>query len=111
MKEDPGVPLLGCVRCSRRFSQNDILSGLYQIETFVCSYCYAEMQQASYEKSCFGKPMLRLPTGRLLFGWNSKAWECTQICPDRNLCRKVLQGDLPDPEPELEDPWNESEKP
>ena len=68
------------------------------METLVCSYCYAEMQNMPYERSCFGKPITILPDGKKLWGFNPKAWECREICPDSQICasinhQEMLHGD------------------
>lgn len=85
--------LIGCTRCTRKYSVSDIREGLFQIETMVCSFCYAEMQAMPYKRCCFGKPSLILPSGKKLLGYNEKALECSEICPDRNICRRVIFGE------------------
>lgn len=84
-----GKKVLECVTCSRLFSLEDVLNGLYQLQTLVCSYCYARMQALPYEKSCFGKPMA-VAGGRRLYGYDPDARECREECPDRELCRQVF---------------------
>lgn len=81
---------LECLLCFRRYSLEDIKDGLYRIETGVCSFCYAELQKKSHNEACFGKPSVRLPEGKTLLGYNSKAVECNRLCQDRELCRSIV---------------------
>lgn len=99
MRQDSSKPVLGCARCARWYSLDDVRQGNYWLETMVCSYCYAEMQASPYQKSCFGKPMLIWPSGKREYGYNPKAWECSTVCPDREICRKILVGGFPDETP------------
>ena len=86
--------LLECVRCNKRYSSIDVRLGRFQLETMVCSFCYGSMQKQPVRNSCFGKP------GRAVTEWNSKrqygysptAIECQQQCPDRFICRQLVQG-------------------
>ena len=82
--------ILECLLCLRRYSEADILGGLYWLETKVCSYCYAEMQQKPHHISCFGKPTTILPNGKRLYGYNPKVEECASWCPDRKICARIV---------------------
>ncbi len=81
---------LECLLCFVRYSFNDVLEGLYQLETMVCSKCYALMQAGPYRISCFGKPTIIFQNGKRLYGYNPKAEECSHLCPDRNICRRIV---------------------
>ena len=82
--------LLECVRCKERHSALDIAEGRYQLETLTCSRCYKEMQAMPHERSCFGKPTFILISGRRLYGYNPKAEECSSLCKDKKICRKLV---------------------
>jgi hypothetical protein len=82
--------VLECVECSRLFCKEDVLAGLYRLETMICSYCYARHQQQPHHVSCFGKPTIRLHDGSLLLGYNPKAIECKEWCLDRKVCRRLF---------------------
>ena len=83
--------ILECLLCFERYSVKQILAGEYQLETMICSYCYAKMQQAPYEKSCFGKPSQMINGVKKHLGYNPLAPECRERCPDRNVCRRIMQ--------------------
>lgn len=85
-------PALECLLCEQRFSRQEIERGEYRLETMICSYCYARMQRAPYERCCFGKPTLIQLDGKRLYGYNPKAEECERICPDRVVCRLIVLG-------------------
>ncbi len=84
-----GARGLECSLCPGRYSREDVLSGLYQITTKVCSPCYARMQAAPHKACCFGKPDVVLPDGSRLRGYSRTARECQELCPDRALCASV----------------------
>ena len=84
--------MLECVICFRRYSAQDVISGLYWIHTGVCSHCYAFMQKRSHKSSCFGKPSVANARGTRLLGYHPKAVECGELCPDRNVCRRIVWG-------------------
>lgn len=83
---------LECLICTERFSEEEILSGKYRLETMICSYCYSRLQRKPHHQSCFGKPTTNLPDGKRLLGYNAKALECKELCPDREVCRLVILG-------------------
>ena len=85
---------LECVRCGRRHTRADILSGAYRAETMMCSRCYARMQQLPYHKSCFGKPgyVKNRYSPRRIYGYMPTAIECSQVCPDAAVCRIIVRG-------------------
>jgi len=87
-----GAKILECSLCRLRYSEADILFGSYQLETYVCSHCYAAMQKQSYQTCCFGKPTEILPSGKKLYGYNALAPECRFKCADRRVCAKVITG-------------------
>ena len=81
---------LECRICLIRHSREDILRGNYQLQTFICSFCYAQMQNRPYEQSCFGKPTLVLLNGKRLLGYDPEAPECQSLCQDRDICRRIV---------------------
>jgi hypothetical protein len=86
--------LLECVRCELRYSIEDINSGLYELETFTCGFCYAAMQKAPHQQACFSKPtkVQRTTSGiSKIRGYEAEAIECSTYCPDRNVCRRLLR--------------------
>ncbi len=91
-KSDDEAPILECLRCLDRYSKADVRSGLYRLETIVCSRCYARMQRAPHRVSCFGKPTMRTPDWKTLLGYNPSAPECRDLCPDRVVCRRVVRA-------------------
>jgi hypothetical protein len=82
--------MLECVICFERYSEADIVAGRYWAEPAVCSECYALMQSRPYSASCFGKPSVVNARGKRLLGYNPKAIECRQLCPDRAVCRRIV---------------------
>lgn len=82
--------ILECSICRRRYGLEDVEAGLYQAETLTCSACYADMQRAPHDLHCFGKPTVILPSGKHLLGYNPKAEECSHLCKDRNVCRRIV---------------------
>ena len=84
--------VLECLLCQQRYSMEDIRNGLYQLETLVCSACYAKMQRQPHHISCFGKPTFILLNGKHLYGYNPKAEECRTKCPDRRVCSRIILG-------------------
>ena len=85
---------LECLICTVRYSLEDILDGTYQLETWVCSSCYAEMQRKPHEQSCFGKPTFVMLDGKRELGYDSECRDCKDLCPDRVICQKVVRPDL-----------------
>ena len=83
--------MLECLLCLERYGREDVRSGLYRLETFVCSRCYRKMQAKPHAASCFGKPTF-VAEGKVLRGYSEKAEVCQTVCPDREVCRKVVQG-------------------
>lgn len=79
-----------CLLCMERYTKADIEAGLYWIETLVCSKCYAKMQQSSHPVSCFGKPTFILENGKRLYGYNGCVEPCKSVCPDRKICRRIV---------------------
>lgn len=86
----PTGKVLECLLCENKYSKEDIEKGNFQIATLICSFCYARMQNMPYEKSCFGKPSLIALNGKKYFGYNPKAEECSRLCPDRSVCRRIV---------------------
>lgn len=80
---------LECLICSARHTREDVLTGLYQITTKVCSACYSRMQAAPHSVHCFGKPDFVLLNGARLLGYSGTSRECQELCPDRALCASV----------------------
>ncbi len=81
--------VLECVVCTERYSREDVLSGLYQITTKVCSLCYERMQASPHKVNCFGKSDVILLDGTRLRGYSRTSHECQNLCPDRALCASV----------------------
>ena len=81
--------MLECLICFERYRPGDVSSGLYRIETHVCSRCYAKWQKMPHERSCWGKPDTIDYDGRRLWGFSADAIECSEICPDRVPCKKA----------------------
>jgi hypothetical protein len=91
---------LECRICYLHYSVEDILSGLYRLETMICGFCYANMQRKPHRISCFGKPDVIRPDGKRLAGYNPEARECKSLCPDRILCAQIVAPESPgDDEP------------
>ena len=84
---------LECRLCQARYSREDVIEGRYQLATYVCSFCYARLQKLPYEQSCFGKPITILPNGKQLLGYDAETTECLTLCPDREICRRVVITD------------------
>ncbi len=89
--ERTDTKVLECLVCRRRYSRNDVEDGLYWVETFTCSLCYADMQRQPYRRSCFGKPTVVDERGRVVErGHDPKAVECSTLCLDRNVCARLF---------------------
>ena len=85
----PNSKVIECVICYSRYSLNDCASGLYRLETLVCSPCYARMQQDA--NSCFGKACEAVSEEeRTADGYDPASKECSWLCPDRVVCAKIL---------------------
>jgi len=82
--------MIECLLCFERYSAADVLSGLYRMETFVCSRCYARMQALPHDRSCFGKPTFILEGRQKLWGYDREAPECAELCPDRRVCSLLV---------------------
>ena len=83
--------LLECLYCTLRYTEERILAGAYQTDTMICSACYADEQRKPHAESCFGKPtFIIMPGGRKLLGYSSTAFTCTRICPDREICKRIV---------------------
>ena len=80
---------LECLLCTLRYSDRDVLDGLYWIDTMVCSKCYTRMQRMPYEESCFGKPCVMRDGKVVQYGYNRNAVECDSLCPDRRQCASL----------------------
>jgi len=93
-KPKSSKPQLECLKCTKRYSAKSIQRGEYRLETFLCSNCYAQMQQQPYSACCFGKPSYTVTpeNPQRQYGYNPKAIECKQLCPDRQVCKLVVQG-------------------
>jgi hypothetical protein len=81
---------LECRLCYSRYSLADIMNGTYNLETYICSYCYADMQRKPHPQSCFGKPTFILLDGTRLPGYDPEARDCNRLCPDRELCKRIV---------------------
>jgi hypothetical protein len=89
-------PALECLLCKTRFTEEKVVRGDYNIETFICSSCYKKMQDKPHEQSCFGKPTTIFLNGKKHLGYEPEAVECTKLCPDRILCQRIVRPDLTD---------------
>ena len=83
---------LECLLCRERYSEQDISNHMFWVETRICSACYAAMQRPDRRRSCFGKPTVRLPSGKVLHAYNPRSEECRRICPDRKICALIMLG-------------------
>ena len=88
-KPKPAVKALECLICRARYSREDVLNGLYQLATKVCSLCYGRMQASPHASGCFGKTDMIQIDGTRLLGYSPDAVECRDLCPDRTLCASV----------------------
>jgi hypothetical protein len=90
-------PILGCVSCDQRYSEEDVAAGLYWPQTFTCSKCYARLQQMDITLSCFGKcSEIDAATGERYLGYDPEALECREVCPDRVVCSRVFHHEEED---------------
>jgi hypothetical protein len=78
-----------CRTCGKRFNENSVAENLFFPETQTCTSCYRAMQFQPHEVCCFGKHTVK-DGGRVLLGYNPRAFECLWACPDRKICRKFL---------------------
>lgn len=68
---------LECLLCGTMYSLDDARKGRYFIQTRVCASCYEKGIKADVSVWCFGKKAV----------FSSKRVECTQLCPDREICK------------------------
>jgi hypothetical protein len=88
--EKSSCKALECLLCRKRYSREEILAGLYRLETFVCSSCYVKKQEQPHAKCCFGKPTFILKNRKVLRGYEPEAIECQELCQDREVCRILV---------------------
>lgn len=84
-------PTLPCLLCSTRYSELDVTAGDFFVSTMICRSCYEKLQQQPYTVSCFGKPNKVSGQTVTAFGFDPKARECKFECPDRSICRALVQ--------------------
>ena len=82
-EDDMAVFTLGCIICSEKFRLDQIGVSFF-ISTGVCLVCYRVGKLMSAEEWCFGKKEIYEPESQ----------ECRLLCPDRKICRLVVQGKL-----------------
>ncbi len=81
--------ILECLLCAERYSAEDVESGLYQLSTFVCSFCYAKRQKQPHYVCCFGKPTTHASDGKVLLGHDPDSADCKR-CKDREPCSRIV---------------------
>ena len=84
--------VLPCVLCDKKFSVEDVRSGLFFASTMVCRECYERGQAAPYQEWCFGKENQVRDGKVVLYGFDAETEECSQFCPDRTICPQFLGG-------------------
>jgi len=81
----------------------------YFPSTRVCRSCYKRGQDAPYSAWCFGKPVIVGPNGRVLeYGYNEKARECREECPDRKICPIFLAEKFGVSVTQIESPFSQT---
>jgi hypothetical protein len=73
--------VLECLLCTEKYSLEDAQKGRYFLATRICRSCYVKGQNEDAKNWCFGK----LPSGSKP-GFSVKQIQCTEICPDREIC-------------------------
>lgn len=99
--------VLPCVECLERFTAQDVEDGNYFPKTMMCLRCYVALQRKPRGVSCFGKPQVILAyrTQPQLLGYNPRARECQGLCPDREVCRAFVRGELTLDKDDYVDPY------
>jgi hypothetical protein len=82
------VPVLECLTCEEKYSEQDIAENKFFPRTCICFKCYRNLQKAPISIACFGK------RGKEL-GYNPLAVECRLLCPDRTICPHFVNGEIP----------------
>lgn len=75
------MKIFECVMCSKSYSLEDARSGAYYVQTRMCAACYTKGCKVSADVWCFGKKAI----------FSSKRIECTQLCPDREICSYFIR--------------------
>ena len=100
--------MLECVLCRKRFRESDVRALLYFPSTRGCRSCYKHGQDAPYSAWCFGKPVIVGPNGRVLeYGYNEKARECREECPDRKICPMFVAEKFGESVAQIESPFSQ----
>lgn len=81
------TPLLECVTCHNKYSEQDVLLYNYFPQTRRCFECYEKDRNAPYKKTCFGKR-----SRATKYGYDSMAIECKTMCADRKVCIMFVKG-------------------
>ena len=74
---------LPCVICNVYYPMT-VIGTEFFISTGVCLRCYAMGVDLPSEIWCFGKPKMYVPASDA----------CKRLCPDRVVCRRVVQGNV-----------------
>jgi hypothetical protein len=82
------TPILECLKCERKYSEQDIADLKFFPRTSICYICYRNLQKAPITIACFGKQ-------DKMQAYNPLAVECRLICPDRTICPKFVSGEIP----------------
>ena len=80
-----------CAVCSKKFALDQVGRGLF-ITTGVCAECYYYAQKLPAKIWCFASEE----------AYDEDSTACRELCPDRKICRKVLQGKIILPAPSIE---------
>lgn len=82
------APIMECVTCSTKYSEQDALDGKFFPRERICYNCYLNRTQTPIDLDCFGK----ITSSKKHLGFDQSALECRSICPDRRLCPKFAKG-------------------
>lgn len=85
--------VLKCVICNGSYGKGDVEEGKFSPDTLVCLSCYESMANAPRAMSCFGKGTIIIQaTGERKLGYDPRAQECKDLCPDRKICVRFVLG-------------------
>ncbi len=75
--------MIPCAVCLRPYEVKDIGTLLF-MSTGVCVACYKRALTVSGDLWCFGK----------IEAYDEISKECSQLCPDKLICKAVVKGKL-----------------
>ena len=89
MAKQSGV--LRCVLCDKRFTEEDVATLSYFVETSTCFGCYKQLSKNPFQGpkgTCFGKLNKVSDTGKILgYGYDPLgSSDCAVHCPHRKVC-------------------------